>query len=270
MLQFLLKRKSIIVISLLFLIAVTLLARDMEKREGSGFFCPLIIPLFSFPLEISTAFLKKVYRLGDEYIFLLNLRTENTQLKNIIDQIQLENQLLREVAAENRRLRELLAFKKRLPYPVVSAEIIGRDPSGWFQTILIDKGAVDGIQQGLAVITPRGIAGKILEVYRASAKALLLIDRNCALDIVMQRSRAKGILQGRSQDRCEVCFVGKTEDIQIGDVVVTSGLDEKIPRGFVAGEVVRVNKLASGYFQEIELRPAVDFAKLEEVFIVKK
>ncbi len=270
MLQFLLKRKSIIVVAVLFLVAVTLLARDMEKREGSSIFGPLLISLFSFPLEISTALLKAAYRLGDEYVFLLNLRTENALLHNILHQLQLENQLLREEAAENRRLRELLAFKKKLPYSVVSAEIIGRDPSGWFRTILIDKGAADGIQRGLPVITPRGIAGKILEVYSTSAKVLLLIDRNCALDVVVQRSRAKGILEGRSPERCEVCFVGKTEDIQVGDVLVTSGLEAQIPRGFVAGEVVGVDKAASGYFQKVELRPAVDFAKLEEVFIVKK
>ena len=270
MLQFLLKRKSILLISILFLVAVTLLARDIEKREGGGLFDTLAIPLFSSPLQVSTDFVQALYSLTHDYVYLLSLRTVNSQLKIIIDQLQLENQLLREESFENKRLRDFLAFKKKLPYAVVSAEIIGRDPSSWFRTILIDKGAADGIQRGSAVITPRGIAGKILEVHSRTSKVLLIIDRNCALDILVQRSRAKGILEGRAADRCEVSFVGKTEDIKVGDIIVTSGLDADVPKGFVAGEVVNVNKTAAGYFQLVEVRPAVDFSKLEEVLIVKK
>jgi rod shape-determining protein MreC len=270
MLQFLLKRKSILLIALLFLIAVTLVARDMEKREGGGFFDTIVLPFVSSPLQVSTDFLQVCSNLTQNYVFLINLRSENSQLKNIIDQLQLENQLLREESSENKRLRDLLAFKTKLPYAVVSAEIIGRDPSSWFRTILIDKGAAAGIQRGAAVITPRGIAGKILEVQAHTAKVLLLIDRNCALDILVQRSRAKGILEGRAADRCEVNFVGKTEDVKVGDIIVTSGLDADVPKGFVAGEVVNVNKTAAGYFQFVEVRPAVDFSKLEEVLVVKK
>ena len=270
MLQFLLKRKSILLISVLFLVAVTLVARDIEKREGGGLFDTIASPLVSTPLKVSTDFLSVFYNLAHNYVFLINLRSENSQLKNIIDQLQLENQLLREASSENKRLRDLLAFKTKLPYAVVAAEIIGRDPASWFRTILIDKGAADGIQRGAAVITPRGIAGTILEVHAKTAKVLLLIDRNCALDILVQRSRAKGILEGRSADRCEVNFVGKTEDVKVGDIIVTSGLDTDVPKGFVAGEVVSVNKTAAGYFQFVEIRPAVDFSKLEEVLVVKK
>ena len=270
MLQFLLKRKSVFLIPILFLVAVTLLARDIEKREGGGLFNRLAIPFFSSPLQVSTDFLNALYGLAHDYVFLINLRTENDQLKKIIDRLQLENQLLRDESFENKRLRDLLAFKKKLPYAVVSAEIIGRDPSSWFRTILIDKGAADGIRRGAAVITPRGIAGKVLEVNSGTSKVLLIIDRNCAIDILVQRSRAKGILEGRSAERCEVSFVGKTEDIKVGDIIVTSGLDVDVPKGFVAGEVVNVNKTAAGYFQLVEVHPAVDFSKLEEVLIVQK
>ena len=117
-------------------------------------------------------------------------------------------------------------------------------------------------------MTARGIVGKILEAQKTTAKVLLLIDRNSALDILVQRSRAKGIIEGRTEERCELRFVAKNEDLQNGDIIVTSGLDEIIPKGIVVGAVVNVVKNSPGFFQLVEIKPAVDFSKLEEVFVV--
>ncbi|MCX5895124.1 MAG: rod shape-determining protein MreC [Proteobacteria bacterium] len=270
MLQFLLKRKSVILISILFLISVTLFARNIERRESLGYFDDIVVRVFAPPLKFSALFLKKASQLWNEYAYLVNLRSENAYLQNLIKTLQLENQVLREEGVENRRLRELLAFKKKLPYTLIPAEIIGRDPSSWFRTLLIDKGSADGVRRGLAVITALGLVGQVFEVNRNTSKVLLLVDGDSAIDVLTQRSRAKGIIEGGAGDLCELHYVAKTEDVNIGDVVITSGLNEVLPKGIVVGEVVRVDKNNSGFFQFVEVKPAVDSSKLEEVLIVLK
>ena len=207
-------------------------------------------------------------RLWQGYFNLVSVRSENVLLQKSVADLQRENQLLQETALENSRLRELLGFKKKLPYHFIPAEIIGRDPSSWFRTLMIDKGTDSGIRRGAAVMTARGIVGKILEAQKTTAKVLLIIDRNSALDILVQRSRAKGIIEGRTEERCELRFVSKNEDLQNGDIIVTSGLDEIIPKGIVVGAVVNVVRNSPGFFQLVEIKPAVDFSKLEEVFVV--
>ena len=268
MLQFLLKRKRVILIAVLFLVSLTLLARDIEKREGGGLFDAIIIPVLSPPLKLSTIAFNKAYHLWLGYFNLVSVRSENVLLQKAVADLQRENQLLQETALENSRLRELLGFKKKLPYHFIPAEIIGRDPSSWFRTLMIDKGTDSGIRRGAAVMTARGMVGKILEAQKTTAKVLLIIDRNSALDILVQRSRAKGIIEGRTEERCELRFVSKNEDIQNGDIIVTSGLDEIIPKGIVVGAVVNVVRNSPGFFQLVEIKPAVDFSKLEEVFVV--
>jgi len=268
MLQFLLKRKSLIFLAVLFLVSLTLLARDVEKREGGGFIDALIVPILAPPLQLSTAAVHKIQLLWLGYFNLIGARSEAVMLQKRGAELQRENQLLQETALENRRLRELLGFKKKLPYRFIPAEIIGRDPSSWFRTLLIDKGTDNGIRRGAAVMTARGLVGKIIAIQKTTAKVLLIIDRNSALDILVQRSRAKGIIEGRTEERCELCFVSKNEDIQTGDVIVTSGLDEIIPKGLAVGAVVNVVRNSPGFFQQVEVKPAVDFSKLEEVLVV--
>jgi len=268
MLQFLLKRKSVIFLAILFLVALTLFTRDIDKREGGGLFDTVIISVLSPPLKLSTLAVNKVYRLWLGYFNLVGVRSENVLLQKTVADLQRENQLLQETALENKRLRELIGFKKTLPYHFIPAAIIGRDPSSWFRTLLIDKGTDNGLRRGAAVMTAQGIVGKVLDAQKTAAKVLLLIDSNSALDILVQRSRAKGIVEGRTEELCELRFVSKTEDIQRGDVIITSGLDEIIPKGIVVGAVVNVVRNSPGFFQLVEVKPAVDFSRLEEVLVV--
>jgi rod shape-determining protein MreC len=271
MLQFLVKRKSIIILSVLLLISLTLFARNVERREGGSFIDSVILWGVAPVLQITTLCIQKVSQFWFDYLYLVNLGRENTSLKTTIKIIQLENQDLREEALENIRLRDLLGLKKRLPYPSVPAQIIGRDPSSWFKTVLIDKGAADGVHRGQAVVTSLGFVGQTLEVTEHTSKVLLIIDGYSAVDILVQRTRAKGIVEGRTdEEQCDLRYVAKTDEVKVGDVVVTSGINEALPKGIVVGEVLSVNKAHAGFFQLIELKPVVDFSKLEEVLVILK
>ena len=168
----------------------------------------------------------------------------------------------------NLRLRELLEFKKEIPYHFLAAEVISRDPSIWFKTVIIDKGLADGIQKGFPVIIPDGIVGQIIDVGAHYAKVLLIVDRNSSVDALVQKTRARGLIKGGRAGRCLFKYVLRKHDISIGDIVISSGLDKVFPKGLRIGSVSEIIKLNSGIFQAVAITPYVDFERLEEVFVV--
>ncbi len=202
-----------------------------------------------------------------DYIFLVNLRTENLHLRAQNRQLKTESDRLREVAIENERLRGFLQFKSKTQARLASAEVVGRDSSSWFKTLLINKGKRDGLRKGMAVLAHDGLVGTLLEVGEGTAKVLLLTDYNSAVDALVQRSRGRGILEGRIEGPCELRYVARHEDVEEGDLVITSGLGGLYPKGLVIGKVGKVVKKEYGIFQYVEVAPTVDFSKLEEVLI---
>ncbi len=270
MLQFFLKRKRFFFLLVLFIVSLSLFARDVEKRKQYNIFDRLFLELFSPPLKFSTRLINRSLMLWDKYFFLVNLKKENSLLKESLRKLEIENMLQRESALENRRLRKLLSFKKKFSYKILPAEIIGRDPSSWFKTILVDKGITSGIFRGAGIITPRGIVGKIINVSGNTAKALLITDVNSSVDALVKRTRARGIVEGNSENSCKLSYVLKTEDIKTGDVIISSGLHGIYPKGVLIGKVSGVVKNRPGFFLFIQVKPSVDFSKLNEVLIVLK
>ncbi len=113
-----------------------------------------------------------------------------------------------------------------------------------------------------------GVAGRVIDVSAQTARILLITDPNSAVDVLIQRSRAQGILEGNVEDYCILKYVPKAEDIQVGDKVLTSGIGGIFPKGLMIGTVRRVDKKRAGIFQYVEVSPAVDFVKLEELLII--
>jgi rod shape-determining protein MreC len=270
MLQFLLKKKKFFFLSALLIVSLTLFARDVEKRKQYNFFDKLILGLLVPPLKITTLCINKASQIWEEYFYLVDLKKENSFLKDQIEKLEIENLLLREQSVENKRLRELLSFKKRFAYKILPAETIGRDPSSWFKTILIDKGKKDGVMRGSGVITPKGVVGKVINVSNNTSRVLLITDVNSSFDAVVKRSRERGVVEGYSENSCKLSYVLKTEDIKAGDVIVSSGLHNIYPKGVLIGAVSNIIKNKSGFFQFVEIRPSVNFSKLNEVLIVLK
>jgi len=151
---------------------------------------------------------------------------------------------------------------------MIGAEVIGRDPSFWFKSVMIDKGERDGVKKGMAVISPRGVIGQVLKIAPHYATVLLITDYNSAVDCVVERSRAKAIVEGKGENRCQLKYLLRAEEVAVGDVVITSGLGGNFPKGLMVGEVKKVDKKGHGVFQYAELVPSVDMTRLEEVFVV--
>ena len=268
MLQFFLRNKKTILIAALLIAALTLFAKGIEQKKRLSFFDRIVLTLFSFPLSITNKGFNIVSSTWNHYFFLVGVHDENVALEKRINALSIDNQLLQEQADENKRLRDLLVFRKKFEHTMLPAEIIGRDPSGWFKTILVDKGSNDGICKDAGVITPDGVVGRVIEVGLNSAKVLLLSDVNSFVDAVVKRTQAHGMVVGRGENMCTLAYVLKTENVAPDDVIISSGINTFYPRGIIIGTVKKINKDRSGFFQSIEVQPAVDFSKLHEVLIV--
>jgi rod shape-determining protein MreC len=202
------------------------------------------------------------------YILLVNLQEENRRLQEEVRRLQRENDDLTESAQAVERLRRLLSLKERIPTAMISGEVIAYSPSALFRTIIINKGERDGVRKGMPVVTWEGVIGRVMRISSRSAVVLLLVDRNSEVDVVVQRTRTRGIVEGGGETHCFLLYVPRTEDIQVGDHIVTSGLEGIFPKGLSVGEVVKVVKKDYGLFQDVEVSPSAHFLRLEEVMVV--
>jgi rod shape-determining protein MreC len=189
-------------------------------------------------------------------------------LKQKVTELQEENRRIIEVKLANERLKQLLQFREETPLSMIGAEVIGQDPSSWFKSVTVDKGEKDGVKKGMAVICSVGIIGQILKTAPDYATVLLITDYNSAVDSIVQRTRAKAIVEGKGENRCQLKYLLRTDEVAVGDAVVTSGLGGNFPKGLMVGEVKKVDKKGHGVFQYAELAPSVDMTKLEEVFVI--
>ena len=226
-------------------------------------------------LEITFPFQKAVMystdALGDlidSYVLLVNLKRENVALRRMVAELQKENNFLREKAIASERLQNLLRFSKKIPKPMLPVQIIGIDPSSWFRTIVIDKGTKHGVNRGMPVVSPEGIVGHVLQTSPHCEKVLLITDFNSSVDAIVQRSRAKGVVEGNGGNLCRLKYAPRAHDIQLGDRVVTSGLGGRYLKGLMIGKISKIKKKSYGLFQQAEIIPSVNFTKLEEVFVI--
>ena len=232
-------------------------------------------PAEQFVIETTAPFQKLIKQttksteeLWLNYFRLVDVHHENTQLKNEIHELKMANSRYRELLATQGRLEELLQFKQTINRPVLAAQVIGLDPTGWFKSVIIDKGKWAGLRLDMPVVNAFGVVGRVVSVSSNYAKVLLIIDQNSAVDCLVQRSRDRGMLKGLMSEICKLDYVAKSNDITVGDIVVTSGLGGVFPKGLPVGRILDVKEISGELFKDIKIRTAVDFSKLEEVLVI--
>ncbi len=198
---------------------------------------------------------------------------ENQELKSELDNYRQNNIDMTEIMAENDRLRAMLDYKKTATqFDFVTAMVIARDPGTWTSVIIVNKGTNDGITKDMPVVTPQGLVGNVVQAYATSAKIQLILDPRSAVGALNQRSesRVAGIVEGSgtNHNAPRLLNLARDADIVAGDTVVTSGFGGIYPKGLVVGEVLDVVNDEGGLLKYAVLKPAVDFDKLEEVFIL--
>jgi rod shape-determining protein MreC len=204
-----------------------------------------------------------------EYLALLDVRSENSELRSKLAEVEDENLQLREALVSSGRLQLIDEMRDEFDVPMLPAELVGLDVSAWFRSALIDHGRSSGVRAGMPVVSAEGygLVGLVTTTSRGAAKIMLLMDRQSAIDGIVQRSRARGVVRG-GKDALGFEFEARGGDVQVGDAIITSGLGGVYPKGFRIGEVVSVSDPGSSLLQTAAVQPAVDFGRLEQVYVM--
>jgi rod shape-determining protein MreC len=195
------------------------------------------------------------------------LRTENALLRQQLN-------TLAEAGRENIRLHELLSLKQHIAPRTLGAHVIGRDTSNWWRSIQIDRGSNNGLRENMAVLSSAGLVGKITTVTTGNARVLLLIDPNCKVSAVLQDTRTTGIVAGANDafmrdPHCVMTYVNRDAKLHQNETVISSGLGGVFPKGILIGTVTSAQlNPQTGMYQDIEIKPSVDFHRIEEVIII--
>ena len=224
-------------------------------------------------VQLGTPFVK----LGDYFPFVQSRRLlarQNEELRRENDALRQQVRALGETGDENLRLHQLLSLKEHTPFHAVTARVIGRDASNWWESLQIDRGSNDGLHMNMAVLNADGLIGKIVFVTKGDSRVLLLTDPNCKVSALLQNTREPGIAAGvkrslRFSPHCVMTYVNRDAKIKAGEPVISSGLGGVFPKGILIGTVtgVQLNKQTAMY-QDVEIKPAVDFRRLEEVMVI--
>jgi len=268
MYSFFKKYRHFIVISFFVGCAFISYSSNLTATSDTSFARRTILNIYEPPLRAFAFLFGGIRHFWSNYVSLLQVQKENQELRQSLDLLTEQNIYTQELVLENARLRKLLLLKEQSSAKHISAEIIGRDAIGWFKTVLINKGKNDAIQKNQAVITHQGIVGRCIEVADSSSKVLLITDINSSVDALVQRTRSRGIVEGKGSSLCELSFISSADDVKEGDLVVTTGLCGVFPKGLSIGTVSRVEKTTLGLFHYVEVQPSINLNKLEEVSIL--
>jgi rod shape-determining protein MreC len=258
-------------VMILIVLTIMLLTITSQHRSHPNILSRLAINCVSPFQELVSSSIRMCKQIWKNYFSLVAVAYENERLRSALSKAYELNNRCLETQRSNKRLRALLDFKeKNKTFQMVAAEVIGRDPSYWSKTMMIDKGSLDGLQKGFPVVVHRGIVGQITETTGHYSKVLLIIDQNSAVDSLLQGTRVRGIIKGDSAKGFFFEYVLRKGNVEIGDMVISSGLDGVYPKGLRVGTVSEILRSNSGIFQEIKVTPYVDLEKLEEVFVLFK
>ena len=267
MLEFLRRNRLLATAALFLVVAAALVVRTGSSRWRDDRLGRLFLELMAPLQRAGTAAGRTVADVWHGAAGLWRAREEAEALRARVVGLERDTARLAEADLENARLRDLLAFRETLKGELLTARVIGHDPAALSRTITIGQGSAAGIARGAAVLAPGGLVGQVILVSPHAARVLLITDHNSGVDAVVQRTRGRGIVEGAVDGRCGLKFVKRTEDLQVGDLVLSSGLEGIFPRGLPVGRIVAVDKQGQGLFQYAQVEPSVDVDELEEVLV---
>ena len=219
------------------------------------------------PIEIAlNAVSSSVTAAWQRYVWLVGTGEQNRQLREQVSRLKLENQEFRRALTRLGREAGLVEFQKRILSESILAEAIGRGSNPNSKEIFLDKGSRHGVKSGMPVITPDGIAGNVQAAYGGASLVRLITDADAGVGIVLEGSRARGVMKGTGSRECRIDYIGNEIAIEVGEKVFTSGDDRIYPKGLVVGEVTRLE--AGAEFQLIYVRPFADLDRLDDVLIL--
>jgi rod shape-determining protein MreC len=264
-------RLTLLVVALVGFATVTMVVDRAAVRNRERDLPAWARPLLDVAVPVQQALAYPVDAVRERwkrYVVLWSVREENDLLRSRVARLQEENLQLREGLVASGRLARIAEMRAASEVPMLPAELVGSDVSPWFRSVLLDRGRADGVRSGMPVISENGLAGLVVSTSNHASKVMLLLDRQTAVDGTVQRSRARGIVRGTGDEALLFEFVARGADVLPGDLVITSGLDGVHPKALLVGRVKSVAEAGSELLRTALLEPAVDFDRLEQVFVM--
>jgi rod shape-determining protein MreC len=242
-----------------------------DPRQATG--ADKVIVGIAMPLQHAAATLALgLSNIWGDYVYLVDVKEDNARLASQNARLRERVRKLESLEEENHRLRRLLDMRTSLKTDVVSAQVIGKNTNEFFRVarVSLDREARD-IGPNLPVITPDGVVGTTLKSAGETVDVRLVVDAGSGVDVVVQRTGARGFARGTGDETkylISIEYVQRTDEVEVGDLLVTSGVGRRFPKGIPVGTVTQVVKRDFGIYQQVYATPAVDFSRLEEVLIV--
>jgi rod shape-determining protein MreC len=248
-------------------VCLVLLTLQMRGRASGA---SDVVAVFTTPIQTVVSRINRTaFGVWATYQDWKNVRAENRRLRDEAQRLRVESLRVSEVDEENRRLRRLLQLKEALPLETLSGEIIGREWGGWVRSLTVNRGRSSNVVRLTAVIGPDGLIGRIVDVRSGSSVVQVLTDPASTIGAHVVRTRTPGIIEGEARGTVRFKYMARDgAGIQVGDMVVTSGLGGLFPRGIPIGHVRSIDDRGSALFHYAQITPAVDFARIDEVLLL--
>ena len=259
-----------IILVLLAILSLPVFSLNLQKPGENPWVLRPFSMVAGFVQEAYMGFVGGIQNTTRTYINLVDINQQIKKLKEENSELKAKMLNFDDLNLENQRYREMLKFQDVKHLVLVPAQVIGQDIFAERSVVRISVGSAQGVKKGQAVVHPNGVVGYVLSSSLGSSVVFLVTDRYAVVDARVQRSRARGIVKGLNPTHAELVYLQRTDEVEIGDLVVSSGLDNIFPEGFPIARVDGVQKESSGITQEVLLRPVVDTSQLEEVFVVKQ
>ena len=211
---------------------------------------------------------KNLSSLWENYLVIVDTSKENTVLKKQISRLSSDLTTMDEIRKENQRLKQLLNYSEGVSSERVLAQVVGWDSANEFKVIRINKGTNHGIKMMAPVITDQGLVGYVYRATPNYADVLTILDQNNRVDVVVERTRTHGIVEGVFNFKCALKYIMRNEPVEVGDKLITAGVGGIYPKGVKVGMITDISKENFGMTLSIEVIPSVDFNKLEEVLVL--
>ena len=261
------RHRPLALLAVVILFQVLLLAFQIKRDHDVRLVRYWAVQLLTPAERAGTWSFSRVGGFWSGYIGLRDTRAENQRLKSEVEQLRMRNRELESRAAEGQRLAVLMNFREAHPEaPMVAAQVIGASADPASHTLFINRGERDHLRRNLAVITPEGVVGKIVEVFPSSAQVLLVNDKESGVGALFASTRTHGVVKGSGEPEPHMEYVQNSEKVQPGETVLTSGEDRIFPKDLLIGTVE--SAAAGNPFQLIRVQPAARLDRLEEVLVL--
>jgi rod shape-determining protein MreC len=260
------------IVVLLLAVPFFVLKANMKSPENQNAMDHAILRV-SAPVEVAAATLARgAGGIWNDYVYLADVKQDNERLA--YDNARLREQVhgLEQAQVENRQLRRLLQLKDSMPGDAVSAQVVSKDFTEFFRVtrLVLDKGARD-VRPHIPVVAPDGVVGSVLHVAGDTVDVQLAVDAAFGVDVEDERTRARGFVRGTGDPArygCKVEMVDSRDEVEIGDLLVTSGKGRWFPKGIPVARVTKVLKRELGRDQDVDAAPTVDFSRLDTVLLL--